>query len=914
MLAGDDIRLMALVEYSAEDINDVLVDYPDLEICVYAAPTHTVIGGPEPQVDAIVERAEKEGKLGRKLQTKGASHTSQMDPLLGELAYELTGIEPQRPTVGFYSSVDRETFYRPGHEPVHTIEYFLKGLRHSVWFSQAISKSVENGHRTFLELSPNPAVLISVAAVTFSSGVHDAELIETLRRKEDESYGLVNALMKLYVHGHPVNVGSLFGTGDFADVPRTRFDRKPYWLTATLSSGGSAGRVPGSHVALPDGRHAWEVNAAAVTDPRELVRAAAAEVLSGASVGAVVSHGTIPATGMVTTTLSPHPGGASVTVHVKQDKNFRLIFEAAITGDPAEGTTIPADSTASLAEGTVNLADSTGAAVFADDKVVVEDEVIDDIGNKWSPDSGESVADRLAIIVGESMGYDPEDLPREIPLIELGLDSLMAVRIKNRVEYEFDIPQLQLQAMRQANLDDVTKFVEFAVTHRDQLDDLAQNAAGGGELDTAALNAYIDEQNAKQAEAPAPTPADRASDPVDRAPDPVDRASDPVDRAPEATDLTDQRAVAEAAGSDVPPRDAAERLTFGVYAMVTKRSAGGIFNKLPVLEEEVAQQLTDRLNERTGGDIDLEDILDSETIEEMSDYVRRYLDASADTDGFLRYLRLVPDGKKSYDPTVGDPTPILLFHPAGGNTSAYEALLKRLPADRPVIGFDRGVEGSIEDRVREYIPRLREVQPHGPYVLVGWSFGGALAYGVAQVLRDAGEEVAFVGLIDVVRPRQDMIETADTKRERLERWKDFAIRNYDLDPDIPIPMDRLVEADDEGQFAIIMEMMSMSGTKIPGGIIEHQRTSFIENRALTNISPAPYGGKVVLYRADKMHAGAIELEPQWAEIDEDGRWREVVDDLEIIHIGGDHLSIVDEPYVAKIGTDLAQRLSELDKK
>ena len=914
MLAGDDIRLMALVEYSAQDINDVLVDYPDLEICVYAAPTHTVIGGPEPQVDAIVERAEKEGKLGRKLQTKGASHTSQMDPLLGELAYELTGIEPQRPTVGFYSSVDRETFYRPGHEPVHTIDYFLKGLRHSVWFSQAISKSVENGHRTYLELSPNPAVLISVAAVTFSSGVHDAELIETLRRKEDESYGLVNALMKLYVHGHPVNVGSLFGTGDFADIPRTRFERKPYWLTADLSSGGSAGRAPGSHVALPDGRHAWEVNAAAVTDPRELVRAAAAEVLSGASVGAAVSHGALPASGTVTTTLAPHPGGASVTVHVKQDKNFRLLFEAAVTGDPAEGTTIPADSTASLAEGAVNLADSTGAAVFADDKVVVEDEIVDDIGNKWSPDSAESVADRLAIIVGESMGYDPEDLPREIPLIELGLDSLMAVRIKNRVEYEFDIPQLQLQAMRQANLDDVTKFVEFAVTHRDQLDDLAQNAAGGGELDTAALNAYIDEQNAKQAEAPAPTPADRAPDPVDRAPDPVDRASVPVDRAPEATDLTDQRAVAEAAGSDVPPRDAAERLTFGVYAMVTKRSAGGIFNKLPVLEEEVAQQLTDRLNERTGGDIDLEDILDSETIEEMSDYVRQYLDASADTDGFLRYLRLVPDGKKSYDPTVGDPTPILLFHPAGGNTSAYEALLKRLPADRPVIGFDRGVEGSIEDRVRKYIPRLREVQPHGPYVLVGWSFGGALAYGVAQVLRDAGEEVAFVGLIDVVRPRQDMIETADTKRERLERWKDFAIRNYDLDPDIPIPMDRLVEADDEGQFAIIMEMMSMSGTKIPGGIIEHQRTSFIENRALTNISPAPYGGKVVLYRADKMHAGAIELEPQWAEIDEDGRWREVVDDLEIIHIGGDHLSIVDEPYVAKIGTDLAQRLSELDKK
>ncbi|MFT4043894.1 MAG: polyketide synthase Pks13 [Gordonia sp. (in: high G+C Gram-positive bacteria)] len=927
MLTGDDIRLMALVEYSAEDIAGVLADYPDLEICVYAAPTHTVIGGPEAQVDAIVSRAESEGKLGRKLATKGASHTSQMDPILGELSYELTGITPQRPTVGFYSSVDREVYYRPGHEPVHTVDYFLKGLRHSVWFSQAIAKSVENGHRTFLELSPNPAVLISVAAVTFSAGIHDAELIETLRRKEDESFGVVNALMKLYVHGHRVNVGSLFGAGNFADIPRTRFNRKDYWLTATVSGGSSAARIPGSHVSLPDGRHAWEVNAAAVTDPRELARAAAASVLVDVSVGASVSHAAIPAAGTLTTTLSRHPGGASVTVHAKRDKDFQLIFEAAVTGSAATGQTSAAVSVPDVqAVGT----GTSAAEVFADDRLITEDEVVDDIAHKWDPESGESVGDRLAIIVGESMGYDPEDLPREIPLIELGLDSLMAVRIKNRVEFEFSIPQLQLQAMRQANLADVEKFISFAVTHRDQLDGLSQNVAGGGELDTAALNAYIDEQNAKDAAgaaaaaAPEPVAAEPvAAEPV--APEPV--APEPVAAEPVVAqepaavvaapapavkapaDISDQRAVAEAAGSDVPPRDAAERLTFGVYALITKKSAGGIFNKLPVLEEELAQRLTDKLNERTGGEIDVEDILDSETIEEMADYVRQYLDAAADTDGFIRYLRLV-DGKKSYDPTAGDRVPVLLFHPAGGNTSAYEALLKRLPEDQPVIGFDR-VEGTIEERVRQYLPRLREVAPHGPYVLVGWSLGGALAYGCAQALREEGEEIAFVGLIDAVMPAERVIETPDTKRERLERWKNFAIRNYDLDPDSPIPMDRLIEADDEGQFQIIMEMISMSGTKIPGGIIEHQRTSFIDNRALTNIDPTYYDGKVVLYRADRMHEGAIELEPQWATVAEDGGWAELVTDLEIVHIGGDHLSMVDEPYVSKIGADLTARMNRV---
>ncbi|AUH67369.1 polyketide synthase Pks13 [Gordonia sp. PS3] len=928
MLTGDAVRFMALVEYSAEDINDVLVDYPDLEICVYAAPTHTVIGGPGPQVDAIVARAEAEGKLGRKLQTKGASHTSQMDPLLGELSYEITGIEPQPLKYGVYSSVDRETFYRPGTPDVFTIDYYLKGLRHSVWFAQAIAKSVEAGHRTFVELSPNPAVLISVAATTFGAGVHDAELIETLRRKEDESYGLVNALMKLYVHGHPVDVAALFGTGPdqrFANIPRTRFERKPYWIDAVISGGSGAGSVPGAHVALPDGRHAWEVNAAAVTDPRELVLAAAKQVLgSGAAVAAVESLGDFPTDGTVTTTLTGHPGGAAISVHAGPQGGFALLYQAAVTG----GTVREPVPSATGADAQTP-AEAAKASGFVDEKVVVEDEVVDVIGDRWSPDSGESVGDRLAVIVGESMGYDPEDLPREIPLIELGLDSLMAVRIKNRVEYEFEIPQLQLQAMRQADLSDVEKFVAFAVTHRDQLDDL-EKATGGGELDTAALNAYIDAELAKDAlkgQAPdAPEPAkqvepvepttsaseESSRSQVSEAPKMAETATDtPPAQAPT---ITDQASVAEASGTDVPPRDAAERLTYGAYAVVTGKSAGGVFNKLPVLDDETAEKLTERLNERTGGEIDVEDVLDSETIEELSNYVRQHMEASADIDGFVRFLRVPKnsDGtpKHTFDTAAGDPTPMLVFHPAGGNTSAYEALLKRLPDDQPVIGFDR-VEGTIEERVRQYMPRLREVQPHGPYVLVGWSLGGALAYGAAQLLREEGEEIAFVGLIDVVRPTRDVPDTPENKRARLERWKAFAIKTYGLDEDVPIPMDRLVAADDNEQFAIITEMMSMSGTKIPGGIIEHQRTSFLDNRALTEIDPTPYDGKVVLYRADKMHDGAIELEPQWAEIDEDGRWGEVVDDLEIIHIGGDHLAIVDEPYVAKVAADLARRMADI---
>jgi len=61
---------------STDEIKTVFSEFPDLEVCVYAAPTQTVIGGPPDQVDAIIARAESEGKFARKFQTKGPATLS----------------------------------------------------------------------------------------------------------------------------------------------------------------------------------------------------------------------------------------------------------------------------------------------------------------------------------------------------------------------------------------------------------------------------------------------------------------------------------------------------------------------------------------------------------------------------------------------------------------------------------------------------------------------------------------------------------------------------------------------------------------------------------------------------------------------------------------------------------------------
>ncbi|MGY2061292.1 thioesterase domain-containing protein, partial [Nocardia gipuzkoensis] len=215
----------------------------------------------------------------------------------------------------------------------------------------------------------------------------------------------------------------------------------------------------------------------------------------------------------------------------------------------------------------------------------------------------------------------------------------------------------------------------------------------------------------------------------------------------------------------VPPRDAAERLTFGTWAMVTGKSAGGIFNTLPILDDATVRKLAERLSERVEAEIDVDEVRDCETIEQLSDIVRRHQHDARAIDGFVRPLRARAEGS--------DAVPVLVFHPAGGDTLVYDPLLKRLPADTPMYGFER-VEGTIEERARQYIPEIRKIQPEGPYVLYGWSLGAVLALQVGQLLREEGADVRLVGLIDLAITVEPEDNSPEERIARIERYQAFA--------------------------------------------------------------------------------------------------------------------------------------------
>ena len=289
------------------------------------------------------------------------------------------------------------------------------------------------------------------------------------------------------------------------------------------------------------------------------------------------------------------------------------------------------------------------------------------------------------------------------------------------------------------------------------------------------------------------------------------------------------------------------------------------------------------------------------TIEELATTVREHLEAG-ELDGFVRTIRARKEGS--------DKIPVFVFHPAGGSTVVYEPLLKRLPADTPMYGFER-VEGSIEERAAEYVPKLMEIQGNGPFILAGWSLGGVLAYACAIGLKKAGADVRFVGLIDTVRAGEDIPQTKEEIRARWDRYALFAQRTFNVE--IPeIPYEELESLDDDGQVRFILNAVKDSGVDIPGGIIEHQRTSYLDNRAIDTAKIEPFDGHVTLYMADRYHDDAIMFEPRYGTRKPDGGWGEFASDLEVVPIGGEHIQAIDEPYIAKVGAHMSEALNRIE--
>jgi amino acid adenylation domain-containing protein len=244
--------------------------------------------------------------------------------------------------------------------------------------------------------------------------------------------------------------------------------------------------------------------------------------------------------------------------------------------------------------------------------------------------------------------------------------------------------------------------------------------------------------------------------------------------------------------------------------------------------------------------------------------------------------------------------PLFCIHPGTGLSWPYSALIPQLDRDRPIYAFqaaglrdgDRLPE-SIDEVLDDYLHRIRELQPHGPYHLLGWSLGGALAQALAARLQNQGEEVALLCSLDGYPMDAVAVSTEPWSRQRF--LVDL-IRTAGLEP----PDDGALDGED------VMARLRAGGSPFGSLPLERLESMFRVFRNFAVIgdrfTPDRSTGDMLFFRATRT-ADELGVSPC--------SWEKYVEGTVEVHdIDCAHGSITQPDAMAVIGPVLRARLNE----
>jgi len=103
----------------------------------------------------------------------------------------------------------------------------------------------------------------------------------------------------------------------------------------------------------------------------------------------------------------------------------------------------------------------------------------------------------------------------------------------------------------------------------------------------------------------------------------------------------------------------------------------------------------------------------------------------------------------------GTKSPLFLLHPLGGTIFSYRELINFIDPERPCyaiqdpsIPIGKPCFSTFEKMASCYLDLIRRIQPYGPYILSGHSFGGTLAFEIARQLLTQDETIEKILLLD----------------------------------------------------------------------------------------------------------------------------------------------------------------------
>lgn len=232
--------------------------------------------------------------------------------------------------------------------------------------------------------------------------------------------------------------------------------------------------------------------------------------------------------------------------------------------------------------------------------------------------------------------------------------------------------------------------------------------------------------------------------------------------------------------------------------------------------------------------------------------------------------------------------PVFIAPGLGGGPAEFFQLVEYIGAPHSIYGLQpRGIEGfdepctRIEDMASFYLQGILRLQPHGRYILAGYSLGGLVALEMARILRDAGNEIVLLVLLDSY-PDKSLLPMFQKLRLSMQRTK-LRFANRGRIPRSSVRLGGLSSRDGINIFAPAFERV--------------RESAFV---ALRRYTPTFYPGPVKFVRAARL----TDFPKNPAAV-----WRGLIPKLEIDTVPGDHVGMLTHEY-AKLGAVLTRYLQQ----
>ncbi|PHM54416.1 amino acid adenylation domain-containing protein [Xenorhabdus sp. KK7.4] len=367
---------------------------------------------------------------------------------------------------------------------------------------------------------------------------------------------------------------------------------------------------------------------------------------------------------------------------------------------------------------------------------------------------------------------------------------------------------------------------------------------------------------------------------------------------------------------DIAPRDNYEQVLCDLAADLLKIPAVSVHQNLFDIGATslTAMRMVVLIEKHFSTSVPLSLFISYPTVAQLAAHIR-------EEGGYPKFSPLVPMR------TTGHKQPLFFVHPMGGNVLSYLRLVKYFPDDQPFYALQaHGVDAgsiplnSIQEQAANYLEAIREIQPHGPYSIGGWSYGGFVAFEMARQLKEQGEDVTDLFILDTVAVNASSQTTIN--EGALLRW--FFWELLWLNEGATLPEQTLPEqiTSLQEQFEYITEHAIATGA-IPQGssraVIQRlfdvykanwkAATDHVADKADINMTllhatrPLP-----VILRS--MH-DAVRSEYR----DPKNGWESKTSGyINVIDVPGDHLEIMEEPYVQEVAKVILQEMKKSSTK